>query len=93
MPTEFCPRQIIFEIPGNPGVLVTATENNGKIDFIVDVIDVVSATADLRGFFFDIDPAKLTGLAVTNADSIMTQAVISPNNVLDLGSGLIDHSQ
>ena len=38
MSDEFCPRQIIFELPGTPGVLVTATETGtGAIDFIVDV--------------------------------------------------------
>ena len=35
---EFCPRQISFTIPGKAGVLVTATEDDGKINFVVDVL-------------------------------------------------------
>ena len=33
------PRQIFFTLPGVPGVQVTATEVDGTIEFIIDVLD------------------------------------------------------
>lgn len=58
MTDVFCPRQIIFYLPGNPAVKVIATESAGSILFSVDVI----GNADLRGFFFDVADSKETGL-------------------------------
>ncbi len=82
MSDDFCPRQIIFTIPGNPGVQVIATEVNGGIVFQVDA----NNAADLRGLFFDINEAKLPGMTITG-DSHLTSSRISANRVLDLGHG------
>lgn len=85
MSDDFCPRQIIFTIPGNPPVLVTATEDNGAIVFKIDVQEGASS-ADLRGFFFDINEAKMGGLSISG-DSNLTSSAIAANSVLDLGHG------
>ena len=84
----FCPRQIMFEIPGTPGVLVTATENEatGAIDFTLDVEDGAT-TADLRGFFFHFDESLLPGLQITGGDGLLTESRVGANSVLDLGDG------
>lgn len=88
MPAEFCPRQIVFELPGSPGVLVTATEDgSGGINFIVDVEDGATITGDLRALFLDINEAKLGGLEITDGSGLITETMIDPNNVLDLGNG------
>ncbi|MCB2049456.1 MAG: cadherin-like domain-containing protein [Novosphingobium sp.] len=89
MPAEFCPRQIVFEIPGSPGVLVTATEDgSGGIDFIVDVQDGATITGDLRGLFFDfVDESKLAGLDITDGSGVITETRVEPNSVIDLGNG------
>jgi hypothetical protein len=88
MPAEFCPRQIVFELPGSPGVLVTATEDgSGGINFIVDVVDGATITGDLRALFLDINEAKLGGLEITDGSGLITETMIDPNNVLDLGNG------
>jgi hypothetical protein len=86
----FCPRQIIFTIPGQPGVQVTATENNGKIDFIVDVLDDPKVTADLRGLFFHFNESKLATLKVTGTDvpNWITGTQINANKVIDLLDGV-----
>ena len=39
MSDDWCPRQIVFTIPGVPEVQVTATEVDGTIEFILDVLD------------------------------------------------------
>src|SRR5262249_28566848 len=85
----FCPRQIIFTIPGQPGVQVTATEDNGKIDFIVDVLDDPTSTGDLRGLFFHFNEFKLATLQVTGTDvpDWITGTQIDANNVIDLLDG------
>lgn len=87
MPTEFCPRQIIFTIPGSPGVLVTATENAGSIDFKLDVQDSINSDGDLRALFFDINEAKLPGMTITGGDGFLTEYRIQANQVLDLDDG------
>jgi len=86
----FCPRQIVFTIPGQPGVQVTATENNGKKDFIVDVLDDPRVTADLRGLFFHFNESKLATLKVTGTDvpSWITGTQINANKVIDLLDGV-----
>src|SRR5262245_53256698 len=83
----FCPRQIVFTIPGQPGVQVTATENSGDIDFIVDVLNSPTVTADLRGLFFHFNEAKLAGLQITGGDGLITGTQISANHVIDLLDG------
>jgi hypothetical protein len=83
----FCPRQISFTIPGAPGVQVTATENGGNIDFVADVLDTPTLTADLRGLFFHFDEADLAGLTVTGGDGTITKTVIQANSVMNLGNG------
>jgi len=87
MSDDFCPRQIIFEIPGNPGVQVTATEVDGTIVFNVDVLDATTSTGDLRALFFDVNEAKLGGMTVTSSSSLLTESRIDANTVLDLDDG------
>ncbi|MEO7189304.1 MAG: Ig-like domain-containing protein [Sphingomicrobium sp.] len=76
-----------FTIPGVPGVLVTATEVAGKIEFSVDVIDTRASTGDLRALFFHINPAELPGLTVASANPLLKEWRVGNNNVLDLGDG------
>ena len=87
MADEFCPRQIRFLIPGNPGVWVTATEDSGKINFTLDVNDTTQSTADLRALFFDINELKLGGMVATSTSGLLTEARFQANAVLDLGDG------
>jgi hypothetical protein len=84
---EFCPRQVSFTIAGSPGVLVTATENAGSIDFTLDVLDSTKLTGDLRGLFFQFNEAKLAGLQVVDTDHLITGFKASANSVIDLGNG------
>jgi hypothetical protein len=86
MSDDFCPRQIVFTIPGNPPVQVTATEVDGTIVFQVDVQEGAT-TADLRGLFFDINEAKLDGLSISGGDGLLTESRVNPNSVLDMGQG------
>lgn len=86
MPDPFCPRQITFTIPGNPGVTVTATEVNGAIEFHVVAEGTTNKTPDLRGLFFDLVGDKTAGVTVTNEDGI-SGAQVRTNGVLDLGYG------
>jgi Bacterial Ig domain len=86
MSDEFCPRQIVFTIPGNPAVQVTATEDDGAIVFKVDVLEGAT-TADLRALFFDIDEAKLDGMTISGGDGLITSSRIAANDVLNLGRG------
>ena len=83
----FCPRQIIFTIPGLPGVQVTATEDSGDIDFDVQVLGTALLTADLRGFFFHFDEADLGGLTIEGGGGMITDVEVAANAVIDLGSG------
>ncbi len=88
MSDEFCPRQIVFDIPGNPSVTVTATEDgSGGIDFILDVDNSGGKVGDLRGLFFDIVESKLPGLTLTGGDGFFTEMKVNANKVLDLGDG------
>ena len=96
MSDDFCPRQITFTIPGNPGVQVTATEDNGTIVFQVDVLQGLGKIGDLRSLFFDINEAKLPGLTVTSLDGVMRNSLIDPNNVDRVGpssnvTGVVKH--
>lgn len=88
MSDVFCPRQIVFEIPGAPGLIVTATENEstGAIHFILDVEDGAT-TADLRALFFHFNEAKLGSLVISGGDGLLTESRINANSVLDLGDG------
>jgi Cadherin-like domain len=90
---EFCPRQITFTIPGKAGVQVTATENDGKIDFVVDVLEGGKHSGDLRGLFFHFDEAKLGGLQITGGDDLITGTQIKANQVIDLGQGANMHGK
>lgn len=70
MADDFYPRQITFTIPGSPGVQVTATEDNGQIDFTAQVLGGATV-GDLRGLFFNFTDAKVSGLSVTgDSDSV-----------------------
>ncbi len=85
-PDEFCPRTLTFTIPGkngNPGVQITAVEDNGSIDFTVDVL----GNSDLRGLFFQLNEAHLKGLVVSGGDGLITKTVIQANSVINLGQG------
>jgi len=85
MSDDFCPRQIIFTIPGQPSVQVTATEHDGAIDFTVEVVGG-GTVGDLRGLFFNFNDAKMAGLSI-QGDSAVTDQQIAMNNVIDLGNG------
>lgn len=87
MPATSTARQLTFTIPGNPPVKVIATENNGKIDFTVDVQDTAQLTGDLRGFFFDLPDAKQGGAKVAGTQ-FFTQGKVGSNAIMDLGNGV-----
>jgi hypothetical protein len=87
---EFCPRQISFTIPGKAGVLVTATEHDGRIDFAVDVQGDPKAS-DLRGLFLHFNELKLAGLQITGGDGWIQETQINANKVIDLGQGANMH--
>jgi hypothetical protein len=63
-------RSIVFTIPGEPDVIVSAVEQaNGSILFQIDVDVSGGIVADLRGLFFNInDPAVLETLQIDGAD-------------------------
>ncbi len=87
MSDDFCPRQIQFTLAGNPGVMITATEDGaGAIDFIVDVVNG-AATADLRALFFHFTESKLSNLTVSGGDGYLTEYRVKANSILDLGDG------
>ena len=90
---EFCPRQISFTIPGKVGVLVTATEDAGKIDFVVDALGSGKDSADLRALFFHFNESKLGTLQITGGDGFITETKIQANNVIDLGQGANIHGK
>jgi len=86
-----CVRSITFTIPDpldGPGVQVTVVEQSGNLVFTVEVLETSNKSADLRGLFFHIDESVLPGLAVTNADPIITDTQIAQNSVLNLGQGV-----
>ena len=83
MSDVFCPRQIIFYLPGNPAVKVIATESAGTILFAVDV----QGNADLRAFFFDVADSKEAGLKVTGGGGYLTEYRTGHNTIIDLGDG------
>jgi hypothetical protein len=82
-----CPRQVVFTLPGTPGVQITATEVNGTIQFTTDVLDSRLSDGDLRALFFHINEAHLAGLTVTSSSTYLTESRVGLNNVLDLGDG------
>jgi len=84
---EFCPRQITFTIPGKVGVQVTATERDGHIDFVVDVLGSAQDAADLRALFMQYDESKLGTLQISGGDGLITETLIKANGVIDLGAG------
>ena len=83
----FCPRQITFTIPGKVGVQVTITENEGKLDFVVDVLGEGQQSADLRGLFFHFNELQLGSLQIVGGDGLITGTQIKANKVIDLGQG------
>ena len=90
---EFCPRQITFTIPGKVGVQVTATENNGQIDFVVEALGDAKNSADLRALFMHYDESKLGALQITGGDGLITETQIKANSVIDLGQGANMHGK
>lgn len=89
----FCPRQINFTIPGKVGVLVTATEHDGKIDFVVDALGSGKDSADLRALFFHFNESKLATLQITGGDGFITATKIQANGVIDVGQGANIHGK
>jgi Bacterial Ig domain len=87
MSDDWCPRQIVFMLPGVPGVQVTATEVDGTVEFIIDVLDSKLSTGDLRALFFHINEDELPGLAVTSDSPYLTERRIGANAILDLDDG------
>lgn len=85
-----CVRSVTFTIPDpldGAGVQVTVTEDDGKLIFIVQVVETSGKSADLRGLFFNVKDSALPGLSVTEAEPLITDTKIAPNSVLDLGHG------
>ena len=85
-----CPRSITFTIPGKlgTGVLITATEDAGNIDFEVSVVGTGTHLADLRGLFFHFDESDLGTLQIAGGDGLITNTQISANHVNNLGQGV-----
>jgi hypothetical protein len=83
----FCPRQISFTIPGKVGVLVTVTENQGKLEFVVDQLGTGKDAADLKALFFQFNESKLATLKISGGDGLITDSQIQANKVIDLGQG------
>lgn len=83
-----CPRSITFTMAGtakSPSVVVTVTENGGKLDFSLALSGPAGTTADMRGLFFDLaDDSKLAGLK-HSANALITD--FDTVNVIDLGNG------
>lgn len=86
MSHDLCPREIVFTLPGFPGVQITATEVDGKIVFQVDVIDS-NESADLRGLFLHLDESELTGLTITSDEVLLTEWRVGANSIIDLDDG------
>ena len=82
-----CPRQVVFTLPGAPGVQITAIEIAGEIHFQVDVIDTFQSSGDLRALFFHIADEELPGLTVSSPEALLTEWRVGNNNVLDLDDG------
>jgi hypothetical protein len=85
-----CVRSITFTIPDpldGAGIQVTVEEHDGKLIFVVQVLETSNKSADLRGLFFNVKDSALPGLTFTEADPIITDTKIAPNSVLDLGHG------
>ena len=87
MSHALCPRQVVFTLPGAPGVQVTATEVNGTIEFEIDVLDTAGSTGDLRALFFHLNEAELQGLQISSDDPYFTESRIGDDNILDLDDG------
>jgi Bacterial Ig domain len=89
MSDDWCPRQIVFMLPGVPGVQVTATEIeiDGTIEFVIDVLDSKLSTGDLRALFFHINEDEFPGLTVTSDSPYLTERRIGANAILDLDDG------
>jgi hypothetical protein len=85
-----CPRSITFTIPGKngTGVLVTATEDAGNIDFEVSVVGTGTHLSDLRGLFFHFDESDLGTLQITGGDGLIADTEISANHVSNLKHGV-----
>jgi hypothetical protein len=85
-----CVRSLTFTIPDpldGAGVQVTVTEEDGKLIFVVQVLETSGKSADLRGLFFNVKDSALPGLSVTETEPLITDTKIAPNSVLDLGHG------
>lgn len=62
-------------------------EVDGKIEFVIDVLDTAGSTGDLRALFFHIQNEELPGLTVTSSNPLLKESRVGNNNVLDLGDG------
>ncbi|HYC94300.1 MAG TPA: Ig-like domain-containing protein [Sphingomicrobium sp.] len=82
-----CPRQIVFTLPGAPGVQITATEVGGNIEFVVDVLDTAGSTGDLRALFFHLNEDELAGLTITSSEPLLKEWRTGDDSILDLGDG------
>lgn len=88
-----CPRQIVFTLPGAPGVQVTATEVGGNVEFVVDVLDTAGSTGDLRALFFHLNEDEFAGLTIASSESLLTEWRTGDDSVLDLGDGANLHGK
>jgi hypothetical protein len=86
----FCPRSIKFALPAKLGISVDVevVENNGNLDFTVEVLGTPRHTADLRGLFFHFQESALPGLTLIDMDGAITGRQIQANSVINLGQGV-----
>jgi hypothetical protein len=86
--TKFVPRSITFTIPAKLGlgVQVTVVENEGNLDFTVEVLG--ARVAGLQGLFLHLlDEADLSSLKILGGDGLITKTQIKADGVIDLGQG------
>jgi hypothetical protein len=84
---KLCPREIVFTIPGAPGVTVTGMEDGaGNLDFTATVNTTATLTGDIGGLFFQLNDAKLAGLTVAGPAVTVFQA--GDDNVIKVAPGV-----
>ena len=89
MATE-CVRSITFTIPSGgagPATQVYVEEQAGNLVFTVDLLDTLAMTGDLRGLFFHMNEAAISGLSVVGLDPTISETRVAANSVIDLGNG------
>jgi Bacterial cadherin-like domain len=84
---KLCAREIVFTIPGAPGVTITGVEDGaGNLDFTATENNTASLVGDLGGLFFQLNDTKLGGLTVTGPT--VTLFKTGDDNVLNIAPGI-----